>query len=132
MSHEEGEYGTPPMGSGLVGSPLAAQLGSNPRDIARGKWDMRRLTVIDKEQLNAIMYATIRARKSPVWATILDVLKNWGPSIGGRGRRDIIRMEAVSKGGPASVESEIIRPGWAGRNVYDRGWEKRAKEEAET
>lgn len=131
MSYIEEEYRQPSIGSGLVGSPLAPQLGTNPRDIAKGKFDMRRLTVIEKEQMNSIMYATIRARKSPVWKTILDVIENWGPSVGGRGRRDIIRMEAVSKGGPASVESEIVRPGWAGRNVYDRGWEKRAKEESE-
>lgn len=129
MAYQEEETVLP--GSGLVGSPLAPQLGSDPRDIAKGKFDMRRLTVIDKAQLPSIMYLTIRSKKSPASKTVLDVIANWGPSVGGRGRRDIIRMEAVSKGGPASVESEIIRPGLIARNVYNRDWERKAKEEAE-
>jgi len=64
--------------------------------------------------LSTIAYGTIRGRKSRSWRSIIDVIANWSVSIDGRGRRDIIRMEAVSRGGPASVESEISRPGWLG------------------
>lgn len=115
-------------GGAIIASKLAEQLGTDPADLASGRFDMRRLTVIEKEQLGLVMYATIRKRKSRAWGTILDVLENWGVSIGGRGRRDIIRMEGVSRGGVARVESEIIRPGWAGRNLYERDWEKQERE----
>ena len=115
-------------GGAIIASKLAEQLGTDSADLASGRFDMRRLTNIEKEQLGLIMYATIRSRKSRAWGTVLNVLANWGVSVGGRGRRDIIRMEGVSRGGMARVESEIIRPGWGARNIYDRDWERQERE----
>lgn len=116
-------------GAAVVASELAAQLGTDKLDLALGRFDMRRLTVIERKHLKLVLYATIKERKSRVWGALIDVLKNWGVSVDGRGRRDIIRMEAVSRGGLASVESEITRPGWAARNVYDRAWAERQRRE---
>lgn len=131
MSEDESGY-TPGMfsdpGSAIIADKLAEQLGTDPIVMGLGAVDMRRLTVIEKEQMGLIMYATIRAQKSRAWETILEVVKNWGVSVGGRGRRDIIRMQAVSRGGAAAVESEIIRPGWGARNIYERDWEKQERE----
>lgn len=126
MSEREYE----PHGSGLLGSPLAPQLGSDPIDIAKMRWDMRRLTIINQEMLGLIMYATIRGQKNTAWLTVLDVIQNWGVSVGGRGRRDIIRMEAVSKGGMANVEAEMRnKPGMFARNLWKRDWESQKREE---
>lgn len=74
-----------------------------------------------------VLYGEIRAQKSQTWFVVLDVLKNWSVAIGGRGRRDIIRMEQVSRGsGGVNVEAEIesSKPNILARNVYDRDWKE--------
>lgn len=116
-------------GASVVASSLAPQLGSDMRDVARGQIDMRRLTVIENKDIGVLLYCKIRGRKSRVWEELYESLINLKVSIGGRGRRDIIRMEAVSRGGPAAVESEIQRPGWFSRNVLDRDWRQQQAEE---
>lgn len=116
-------------GAGIVASHLAPQLGTDPLDLAKMRYDMRRLTIIQKSDIGLILYATIRQKKSRAWGTLLDVIANWGVSVDGRGRRDIIRMEAVSKGGPASVEAEITKPGLLARTIYDRNWEEKQRKE---
>lgn len=131
MSEDEGLYpggGVMDSGAGIVASALAPQLGSDPIDLSRARFDMRRLSVIRKSDIGLLLYAKIKSRKSRVWKLIYNELLNLNVSVDGRGRRDIIRMEAVSRGGTAAVESEITRPGWAARNLYDRGWEQRQRE----
>lgn len=137
MSGEEQEYErgsreTPipyeDSGAAIVATTLAPQLGSDQKDIDAGRTDMRRLTVIDKEELPFLLYSKIRSRKSRVWKTIHDDLMSLYVSVGGRGRRDIIRMEQVSKGASVDVESEIVRPGMLARNVYDRDWERKQRD----
>lgn len=124
MSEEEPGYG-----SGLQHSPLAPQLGSDIKDLGKGKFDMRRLSIIKEDDMGFLLYAGIKGRKSQVWRDLREDFLNLKISLNGRGRRDIIRMESVSKGGVADVESEIIRPGMIARNVYDRNWEERQRTE---
>jgi len=121
--------GVADMGPAIVASALAPQLGSDQDALSRGKVDMRRFTVIKEDYLGFLLYAKIRSRKSRVWKTIYDELLNLYVGVGGRGRRDIIRMEAVSRGGMAQVEAEIQRPGLLARNIYDRKWKEREIEE---
>lgn len=116
-------------GASVVASKLAEQLGTDAVDLGKGRFDMRRLTTIRTTDIGLLLYAKIKSRKSRVWKTIYDELLNLRVSIDGRGRRDIIRMEAVSKGGTAAVESEISRPGLFARNIYDRGWEDKQRRE---
>jgi len=112
---------------GVIASTLAPQLGSDSSILAQGRTDMRRLTVIARDDMRFVLYATVRAKKSPVWADLLEAYANWSVSVGGRGRRDIIRMEAVSKGGAAQVESEINLqpPNVLARNIYNRDWKEK-------
>jgi hypothetical protein len=127
------DMGPPP---DMVGQSLAPQLGTDSMQLGQGITDMRRLTVIPRELLMPILYGTIRANKSQTWATVLEVIENWSVAIGGRGRRDIIRMEQVSHGGGGvNVEAEIeaSRPNILARNTYDRDWKSdRLKELGET
>jgi hypothetical protein len=128
MSAED--MGPPP---DMVGQSLAPQLGTDSMDLGMGKTDMRRLTIIPRELLMPVMYGEIRSQKSQTWVTVLDVIKNWSVAIGGRGRRDIIRMEQVSRGGGGvNVEAEIEanKPNWVARNVYDRDWKDTKLREA--
>ena len=118
-------------GGAVVASALAGQLGSEPRYLAQGKHDMRILSVIEKNDLPMYLYAAIRGRKSRAWRTFYDELLHLNRSIGGRGVRDIIRMEQVSHGGATDISSEInaAKPGWLGRNLTDRNWQEDAEKE---
>lgn len=110
---------------------LAPQLGTDPIEIGAGKVDMRRLTIIGGDKMGAVLYAAVRARSSPTWATVLDWYMNVNVSIGGRGRRDIIRMEQVSRGGSVNVEGELAaaKPeSWVQRNVTNRNWKQEEME----
>lgn len=127
--NQPGMMGGPMPVPDVVGSALAPQLGSDQNYLSRGMVDMRRFSVIKEEFLGFLLYAKIRSRKSRVWVDIYDELLNLYVSVGGRGRRDIIRMESVSRGGQAQVEAEILRPGIIARNIYDRDWKKRQLEE---
>ncbi len=129
MSEERYEEDVPPgviidPGSAIIASALSPQLGTDPVDMDAGRVDMRRLTVLDKDMVGPLLFASIRGKRSDTWKTMVNTYLNISVSVGGRGRRDIIRMEQVSKGVPVDVTSEIQRPGWLGRNVYSRSWER--------
>ena len=116
---------------------LVDQLGSSNRKTVDGDVDMRLLTVImDPTEvptsLRPLLYALTRddvtRRKIPFWEALTDNALHLYVGVGGRGRRDLIRGEQVSKGGAVNVESEIRTPGWVERNLVRRNWEREEKE----
>jgi len=113
----------------VVGTALAPQLGSSRKVLQKQEVDMRILSVIEKDLIGMLLYAKIKAKKSKVWELLYDDILHLFVSVGGRGRRDIIRMEIASRGGGADVESEIQKPGWLRRNVTDRAWREKQIEE---
>lgn len=118
-------------GPEIVAGTLAEELGSDSTVKARGKTDMRRFSVIDEQDIPLLVYAKIRGQKTRGWKMLYDEILNLRVSVGGRGRRDVIRMEGVSRSGmmPTSMESELIKPGWFQRNITNRRWRKKAQEE---
>lgn len=116
-------------GPEVVATTLAPQLGSDTGYLAKGNFDMRKLSVIEQKDIPLLIYASIRGKKSRAWKDIYEMYLNLQVSVGGRGRRDIIRMEGVSKGGLPDYPSETEKPGWLQRNFTDRDWKKRANEE---
>lgn len=116
-------------GPEVVATTLAPQLGSSTTYLGRGEFDMRKLSVIGEKDISLLIYAKIRGKKSKTWATIYDEFLNLQVGVNGRGRRDIIRMEGVSKGGLPDLSAEMEKPGWFSRNVTDRAWKKRAQNE---
>jgi len=113
----------------VVGSSLAGELGSDTVVRQRGYTDMRRLSVLEREDLALLLYSKLRGKKTQVWKMLYDEYLNLMVSVGGRGRRDIIRMEGVSRGGLPSVSEEIPKPNIIARNIWDRGWKKRVEED---
>lgn len=112
-------------GPEVVATTLAPQLGSNAQHLGRGDFDMRKLSVIEQKDIPLLIYSKIRGKKSTAWAGIYDEFLNLQVSVGGRGRRDIIRMEGVSKGGLPEMEpTSESKPGWIERNVFKRDWRK--------
>ncbi len=119
-------------GPEIVATTLAPQLGSNSADLASGQVDMRRFSVISESDIPFLMYAKIRGQKSRVWRTIYSEYLNLKVSINGLGRRQIIRMEGVSRGGmPAqeSFDNYSQKPSWWGRNFTNRNWREKVERE---
>ena len=124
------EYELPPSapvdrGPEVVATTLAPQLGSDTEYLSRGGFDMRKLSIINERDVPLLIYAKIRGKKSASWKSIYEEFLALQVSIGGRGRRDIIRMEGVSKGGLPDTYAEDNKPGWLSRNITDRDWKKR-------
>ena len=116
---------------------LVDQLGSSNRKTVDGDVDMRLLTVImDPTEvptsLRPLLYVLTRAdvtiHGKSFWGSLADNALHLFVGVGGRGRRDLIRGEQVSKGQAVSVESEIRTPGWVERNLVRRNWEREEKE----
>jgi len=116
---------------------LVDQLGSSNRKTVDGDVDMRLLTVImDPTEvptsLRPLLYVLTRSDVTihgrPFWESLADNALHLFVGVGGRGRRDLIRGEQVSKGGAVNVESEIRTPGWVERNLVRRNWEREEKE----
>jgi len=117
-------------GPEVVATTLAPQLASDPIYLGKGKFDMRKLSVINEKDIPLLIYCAIRGKKSQVWDDIFDMYLNLQCSVGGRGRRDIIRMEGVSKSGLPDYPPDYEKPGWFARNFTQRSWRKQAKDEA--
>ena len=122
-----------------AGSQLIPQLGTSTRKLADGDIDMRLLTVImDPTEvptsLRPLLYVLTRADVTihgrPFWDSLADNALHLFVGVGGRGRRDLIRGEQVSKGGAVNVESEIRDYNWVQRNLTHRK-EAWAQEERE-
>ena len=116
-----------------TGGQLIPQLGTSSRKLGDGTIDMRLLTVImDPEEvptsLRPLLYALTRddvtRRRIPFWQALTDNALHLFVGVGGRGRRDLIRGEQVSRGQPVNVESEIREPGFIQKYITNRNWEQ--------
>ena len=114
---------------------LSSQLGTDSKTLALGKINMKILTVLtDPKNIPQGMrslvllqsYADVFGDKAigTLVYNYLDLLV----SIRGRGRRDLLKAEAVRKGGDVDIEPEIQQPGWLERNTWNRRWEDKEKE----
>ena len=112
-------------GPEIVATTLAPQLGSDTTHLSKGIFDMRKLSVIEEKDIPFLIYAKIRGKKAGVWDTIYDMYLNLQVSVGGRGMRNIIRMEGVSKGGLPDMQQESEKPGWVQRNFSQRDWKRK-------
>jgi len=105
---------------------LGNQIGTDPIDMSQGRVDMRRLSIIDGSKVGAVLYSAVRARTSPTWATVLEWYLNINVSVGGRGRRDLLRAESASRGGSLNVDTEIVKPdSFIERNITNRNWKEK-------
>jgi len=105
-------------GPEVVASTLAPQLGTQPIFLQKGRWDMTILSHIESVDRPFFLYAFLKGRKWPIWRRLHDYLLRLNLSVDGRGRRDIIRMEGVAKGGlPEIIETQ--KPGFFQR-IFSR------------
>jgi len=119
------------------GSQLIPQLGTSSRKLGDGDIDMRLLTVIMDPtdvptSLRPVLYAMTRDNVTrdgmPFWKSLVDNYLHLMVGIGGRGRRDLIRGEQVSRGQAVNVESEIREPGFIQKYLTKRNWEQEERQ----
>ena len=117
-------------GPEVVATSLAPQLGSDTIHLSKGIFDMRKLSFIEERDIPFLIYCKIRGKKAAVWKDIYNLYLNLQVSVGGKGMRNIIRMEGVSKGGLPDMQPEYDdKPGFFQRNFSQRDWRKKAKED---
>lgn len=114
--------------SEMPSEPLASQMGTNIQTMSQGIWDMEILSVIQPRHMRSLLYFTVDGDRNETSALLVEHFLKLSRSIGGRGLRDIIRMETVRHGGAVNLESEIEKPNWFARHVYDRNWEAKERE----
>jgi len=117
------------------GSSLASQLGSAFKYLDDGKIDMRILGVlmdpeeIPKNMRNLVyLLAYAETFDDDAIQCLVNNYLNLTVAIRGRGRRDIIRMESVARGGTVDVSKEIREPGFWEKNLWNRNWEEKERE----
>ena len=119
------------------GASLSEQLGTSGIILGKGRIDMRILTILtSRKKLPDTM-------KSTLFMLIKNDVVNNGKtfseaandnllhllvSVEGKGRRQLIQAEQVRKGGSVSFESELERPNWLARNLWNRNWEERERD----
>ncbi len=108
---------------------LVTQLGSDARYLARGKHNMKILSIIEKRLVLPLTYLDISAQDDSGDELLRDALLELYVSIGGRGRRDLIQGEGVMKGAQPNIEAEIERPNIIARHTYARDKEREWKEQ---
>jgi len=102
-----------------VATNLSAQLGSDAKVLSLGEFDMRRLSYIDEQQLQALAYFSWRGQKVRFWKHIVDQVLNLSVSIKGLGRKQLIEMQRASTGAPSPLPEE--ERSWFERHILRRG-----------
>lgn len=106
---------------------LGTQYGSDANDLMDGMVDVRRFSRIS--QIEALVYPYLlevpRYRGGRVAKNIVYNKLNLNMSIEGWRANQGIRLIAGSKGAPTI--DVLKRPGWIGRNISNRKWQKKAE-----
>ena len=113
-------------GGATIAEHLGPQLGTDAEFLQKGKFDMRRLTILDLKMQAVLAYFEQRGKKVKYWKHIVDWYMNTCPSLGGVGRRQVIDMQRASTGAPPPPVN--APPGWVERNLTDRAWREKGDE----
>lgn len=108
---------------------LGPQFGTDPMDVADGRWDIRRLTNVNELEAFTIPYlVNLPAHRGGNMAKkMVYEFLNLKTSIHGWRARLIIQAIAASKG--AAAYEKAKEPNWAQRNITNRGWRQQAEQE---
>ena len=107
------------------------QLLSDLIDLAKGRIDVRRLTKISDLQIAdmSLLLTIPRHRGGDLIRKIIYNDLNLSMSEAGWRSNLIVRFIAGSKGTTSVLGDIAKKPGWVGRHITDRDWEKKAEEE---
>jgi len=111
---------------------LAGQIGTDNKDLAMGRIDVRRLTYLNAIEKICIAYFLMvpKKRGGRFAQGYFSNYLNLAMSEEGRRVNQVIKMVAGSKGTTSGVEF-VKSPGWVGRNLTKRDWRKQAEEEGQ-
>lgn len=118
-------------GSVIVAKHLAPQLATDPDLLGQGRWDERKLAILDDGTLAAMSHFSYRYVYDGVryWGHICEWWLTGSQGIGGRGRTDILRAIGASSG-VQSIE-KTKAPNVIARNLWQRDWKDKATAKGE-
>lgn len=110
---------------------LLMQLATDPTELASEGTDMSRLGIINEEDFRIWVYMDLRGRlfNSNFFRVLHDRGLSHTVGVGGRGRVDTLKAANVAQGGSVNTEADLIRPNWMVRNIMDKDWERRQRQE---
>lgn len=112
---------------------LAPQLGSTPREMARGRWDIRKQSNLPNEifAICGAYFTNLPENEGGGFARdFFNSLYHTLTSVRGWNVNKQVQMVGAGKGAPQVGELKK-KPGWIGRNVTQRDWKEKAEEEGQ-
>jgi hypothetical protein len=116
-------------GSTIIAKHLGPQLGTDPDILAQGRWDERKLAILDENTLAALSHFSHRYIYDGVryYGHITEWWLVGSQGVGGLGRQHILKALMFSSGGQ-NVE-KANKPNVISRNLFNRGWKEKAAAE---
>ena len=116
-------------GSVIVAKHLAPQLGTDPEYLGQGRWDERKVAVLNDLTVSALSHFSFRNVYDGVryWGHICEWELTGSQGIGGLGRRHMLQAIAASSGVQSIEKAE--KPNAIARNLWARGWKDKAEKE---
>lgn len=114
--------------SSVIAEKLPAQLGSDPRILARGEYDVRRLTHINEiERVWLGYFDLLDPFEGGEWAhDFAYSYANWSMSIGGERAKLLVKMQMAASGGMSAFKKPEDK-----RNFIEKHFTKRGQEPKE-
>lgn len=108
-----------------TGTGLIQNLGTEPLMMENGNIDDLKFSVLDEQDTLFVIAADLMGQRDQNVKRLLRTFLRTKISVNGRGRNDAIRGEAVMKGIPHGLESEVRKPdSWVERNITRRNWKQ--------
>ena len=110
---------------------LLMQLATDPTTLVTEGTDMSLLGIINEEDYRVWVYMDLRGRlfNSRFFRILHDRGLMHTVGVGGRGRVDTLKAANVAQGGSVHTEADLIKPNWVVRNIVDKAWETRQRNE---
>ena len=110
---------------------LLMQIATDPNELAEEGTDYSILGIIKEEDYRTWIYWALRGELFN--SRFSKALHRQGLkhtiAIGGRGRVDTLKAASVALGGQVHTEADIVKPNWVVRNIIDKNWEERQREQ---
>lgn len=111
---------------------LVMQMGSDQSFLARGQIDERKLANINENDQLALGHFNYRAIVDNIryYGLFVDWILTSSNAVNGLRARQFIQLMQANAGVPQ--QEFVQRPGWIGRNLTKRNWEKEAQDKGAT
>lgn len=112
-------------GAEILAMNVAPQVGTSPKVLADGEYDMRLLTDFTPETQVADVYFSLRSLKTKCYKRLVDANRYTAPAIGGKRVRTLLEFQRASNPMFQPTPPKVAVPNIVARNVWDRKWKEK-------